>query len=158
VQDTAFLEFQQNTRRAENVSGIQKSGTDSRRQFDALVITHLATETTETVQRIEGRIERFGPAGLTPAATPCTALLVAGLLFLEPRRVEQHQPCQVDRRRSRNDFSAETPFDQQRNAAAMVEVSMGEQQVIDLRRSETERRGILLDQFPAALVHAAIDQ
>jgi hypothetical protein len=83
---------------------------------------------------------------------------VAGLLFLQMRRIEQDDAGQFLGCRGRDDFTFESALDQERQAAAMVQMCVGQQDVVDGGRVEAERFRILLVQLTSALIQAAIDQ
>ena len=81
-----------------------------------------------------------------------------GFFFLDVGGVEQHEACQLPRRRRGDDFTAKTAPVQQRNPPAMVQVRGGQQQEVDLGRIKAEGFGVFLLVFPATLEHSAIDQ
>jgi hypothetical protein len=80
------------------------------------------------------------------------------LLLVQMRRVEQHQPRKVARGRGADDLTAKPALHQERNASAMVEMGMGQQQHVDIGGVEAEIVGVLLVQLPPALEHAAIHE
>ena len=90
--------------------------------------------------------------------TPRAAGLVARLLFLQVRRVEHDDPGQLAGRAGGDDLAAKTALGEQRYPAAMIEVCVRQEEVIDLGRIEAEILGVLLVDLPGALVQAAVDQ
>jgi hypothetical protein len=81
-----------------------------------------------------------------------------GLLLMKVRRVQQHEAREFARGGSGDDLTAEAPLDEQRNTSAVIEVRVGEKQIVDLGRIETKGTGILLVEFATALKQAAVDQ
>ena len=82
----------------------------------------------------------------------------ARVFFLQMGGVEHHQPREFARRAGGDDLAAEAALVQQRHAPAMVEVGVGQQQYVDRRRVEAERRGVFVVEVAAALEEAAVDE
>ena len=72
--------------------------------------------------------------------------------------VEHHQPREFARRAGRDDLAAEAALVKQRDAPAMVEMSVGQQKRVDRRGVEAERRRVFVVELAAALEEAAIDE
>ena len=72
--------------------------------------------------------------------------------------VEHHQPRQLARRAGGDDLAAEAALVKQRDAPAMVEMGVGQQQRVDRRRVEAERRRVFVVEVAAALEEAAVDE
>src|SRR5579883_2286042 len=72
--------------------------------------------------------------------------------------IEDDEARQFARRGGGDHLAPEALLDQQRQAPAMIEMGMGEEQEIDRCRIEAERLGILLFELPGALPKSAIDQ
>jgi hypothetical protein len=86
------------------------------------------------------------------------ARLPLGLLLLQVSRIQHDQFGQLAAGGGGDDLARETLFRQQGNTAAVVEVGMGEQQIIHRRGIETEGLVIFLRQFASALIQPAVDQ
>ena len=90
------------------------------------------------------------------------ALLPAGLalgeLLVQLPRVEEDQGRQLDGARRGVDRAAVAALDQQRQQAAMVEVRVGQQHRIEVRRIERERDPVADRFVRAALEHPAVDE
>jgi hypothetical protein len=78
--------------------------------------------------------------------------------FLKVRSVHQHEPGQLPGWWRGNDFPVETVLLQQRDSPAVIQVGMGQQQVVDAFRLEAKRFGIFLFILPPALEKAAVDE
>ena len=116
-----------------------------------------AAEEFQHVHRIEDRIER--PAIAIAALAPRTPTLFSRCVFLlQPGRIEHHHARQFARRRGGDDLAAKATLGEQRQAPAMIEMGVGEQDEVDRRRLEAEGVGVVLGEFAAALEHAAIDE
>ena len=72
--------------------------------------------------------------------------------------IQHHQPCQLPRCGSGDDLAAETAFHEEGQAAAVVEVRMGEQQEVDAGGIEAERLRVLFDKLALPLEKAAVDE
>ena len=70
----------------------------------------------------------------------------------------QDQPRQLPRCGRRDDLAAKPPLGQQRQPAAVIKMRMGQQDVVDAGRIESERLRVFLVQFAATLVQSAVDQ
>ncbi|OIQ66727.1 hypothetical protein GALL_517000 [mine drainage metagenome] len=86
------------------------------------------------------------------------ARVVAGFVFLQPGGIHHHYPGQCPAGGSGDDLAAKTAFDQQRQPAAVVQMSVGEQHIIYGGRVEAEGLAVLFVQLMSALIHAAVDQ
>src|SRR5580698_5325298 len=72
--------------------------------------------------------------------------------------IEHHEACKFPRGGSRDDFAVKAALGQERQPAAMVEVRVSEEHIIDAGGVKTERRGVVDVEFAAALKQTAIDQ
>jgi hypothetical protein len=152
-----FLEFQQDAGRTEDVPGVEEGRTDARRDLERLPVTRDAAEVVQHGERIQDRIQR-GDRVRVLAAAPGAMRAAARFFLLQVGGVLHHQARQLARGGGRHDLAAEPAPGQQRQTAAVIQVGMGEQHMIDLRGIEAERLGVLLLQFATALIQAAIDQ
>jgi len=84
--------------------------------------------------------------------------VIPSLFLLQVSGVEHHQPGQFARGGGGDDLPAKTALDQQRQATAVIEMGVGQEQEIDGGGFETERFRILLLEFASSLVEAAIDE
>ena len=93
-----------------------------------------------------------------PMGVSCLSSPAPRLILVEMGGIEHHQPCELARGGGGDDLSAKATFDKQWDAAAMVEMSMSEQEIVDLGGLEAERVGIFLVKLAAALEHPAVNQ
>ena len=121
-----------------------------------LAVSGDAAEAVAGVERVEQTVERNAVSRVAPARV--ASRLLARLLFLQMGGVEHHQPRQFARRAGGDDLAAEAALVQQRNASAMIEMRVCEQQRVNRRGVEAERRSVLVVEVAAALEEAAIDE
>ena len=154
-----LFQFQEDAGRAEDVSGIDEGGANARRNIDGLIVFGRAPEEVHAVEGVEHRIQGLDPLPVVMAmGAGLPAGLVLGLFFLQMGRIEHHQPGQLPGSGRGDDLALEPPPGQQGDATTVIQMGMGQQQVVDLRRVETEGLGILLGQLPPTLEHAAVDE
>jgi hypothetical protein len=72
--------------------------------------------------------------------------------------IQQHQACQLARCGGGDDLAPEAPFHEEREAAAVVEVRMGEEEEIDAGGVEAERLRVFFDKLALPLEEAAVDE
>ena len=80
------------------------------------------------------------------------------LFLLEVGGVEQDEAREFAGGGGGQDFAAKTAPDEQRQAPAMVEMGVGQQNEVDLARRKAEILRIFLLDAPPALIEPAIDQ
>ena len=97
------------------------------------------------------RLDQIGVA-LLPAG------LALGELLVQVTGVEKYEGRQLDRPGRRMDLALVAGLDEHRQAAAMVEVGVGQDDGIELARVEPERHPVADRFVRAALEHPAIDQ
>ena len=136
--------------------GVEKGDHDARRERDRLTVGGDAAKAVAGVECVERSIERRGARRIARARF--ASHIPARVLFLQMGGVEHHQSRQLTRRASGDDFAAETALVKQRYAPAMVEMGVGQQQHIDRRGVEPERRPVFVVEFTAALEEAAVDK
>ena len=158
VTPALLFQLQQNGGRAEDMSGVVEGGANPLGQFHRLAVRHMASKTLETVEHIQRGVQRLHLGGAAVSLPRQFALAVLRLLLLQAGGVEQHQSRQLERWRGADDLTLETALDQQRNASAVVEMGVGQQQVVDAGGIEAEGGRVLFIEFPPALVHAAVDE
>jgi hypothetical protein len=107
------------------------------------------------VERVLERVQRLGVV-LSAAAEAARAHF--RILFLQRARVAQHDAGELARRRGRDHLASKAALDQQRNAAAVIEMRVRQQHEIDRGGIEAELGGIALLHRIAALEQAAIDE
>ena len=151
----AFAQGQQDRGRTEDVAGVEELRLDAGRDADGFVVAHRLAEEVQRVQRVVHGVQRFH-RGLV--AAPTAALGTAGVLFLQAGGVEHHDAGQVAAGGGGEDAPAEALAHQSRNAAAVIEMRVREQQHVDVGGIEAERRAVGLFLFAAALEQAAVDQ
>jgi len=148
----ALIPFEQDARRAENMTGIVKRGGQTRSDFDRRLVLGSTAKLAQSVGGVDEREQR---------RLRRTIRQISGLalfLVVQMRGVEDHQPSEIECGRRGDDFAAESPLGQKRQAAAMIEMCMGEKNEIDRSGIEAERPGVFVAQLAAALQQAAIDQ
>ena len=139
-----FDGFHENARGTENVAGVEERRAKARRQLDRRAV---AGGPAESVERVHG-VERGSRAAPAPA-------IVAMLRRRAARACRASSSCRcaasssTSRANSRVAavaiISPRKPrLSQQRQSPAMVEMGVGEQDEIDRRGVEAERRGVLL--------------
>jgi hypothetical protein len=84
--------------------------------------------------------------------------LAIGFFFLQVGGVQQHQPTQLAGGGGCDDFAAKSSLDQQRQAAAMVEMRVRQEHIVDGARIKAKGFGVLLVELAAPLMHATVDQ
>ena len=139
------------------MSGVEEGGDNARRERDRLAVGGDAAEAVAGVERVERPVERRA-VGRTVAAARVAPRPPARLLFLQMGGVEHHQPGEFARRAGGDDLAAEAALVKQRYAPAMVEMGVGQQQGVDRRGVEAERRRVFVVELAAALEKAAIDE
>ena len=134
------------------MAGVEESGAQAGREVDGAAIVGDAAETVEDVDRVEQRIERrAAPSPARPGAR--RAKRPAMLFLLQMGGVEQHQPRQFAGRGGGDDLALKAALDEQRQAPAMVEMGVGQQdENVDGRGIEAEVVGVLLLERAAALI------
>jgi hypothetical protein len=80
------------------------------------------------------------------------------LFLLQVRRIEDHEPRQLECGGGCNHFAAEAALGKQRQATAMVEMCVGEEYIVDRGGIEAEGLRIFFTQRPSTLEQATIDQ
>lgn len=136
------------------MAGVQEACVDAVGQLHGLVVGDVRAKEILRVQGVVQRVQRRRRS----LAAALGAHGTARLLFLQAGRVQHHHPRQLARGAGGQDAAAKALPHQQRNAPAMIEVGVGQQQHVDAGRIEAERFGIGLFQLGAALEHAAVDQ
>ena len=152
-----LLQFQQDTGRTQNMAGIQKRSAHARRQFQRLSINRHTPESVQAVQGIRRSVKGSRNGRIN---TPLLVLAgrVTRVLFLQMGGIQHDQSGQFPRSGRCDDFAGKSPFCQQRQTTAVVQVRVREQHKVDALRIKSERVGIVLAQFMPALIHPAIDQ
>ena len=83
---------------------------------------------------------------------------VAGLFFLEVRRIGQHDRAQVARARRAEDPAAKSLRDEPREVAAVIEVGMRQHHGVDARGVDRKRRPVPLPQLLEPLKQPAVHE
>ena len=90
-------------------------------------------EIVEAVQCVYFRVQG-GNVLLAVTTSGVMASVVPCVLFLQMAGIQHDQPCQFPRCGTGDDFAFEAFFHEERHAAAVVKVCMGEQQEVDGER------------------------
>ena len=80
------------------------------------------------------------------------------VLFLDARRVRQHERAQVARARRAEDAAAKALADQPRQVAAVIEMRVREDDGVDRAGRDRERGPVAQPQLLEALEQAAVDE
>ncbi len=83
---------------------------------------------------------------------------LTGVLFLQVRRVGQHQPGQVQRARGAEHASAKALRDQARQIADVVQVRVGQDHGVDVPGGHRQVGPVAQTEFLLALKQPGIDQ
>ena len=138
-------------RRPQQVPHVDEPHFDSFAELEPFAIAAW-DQIADRIFRVLHRIKRFVRLLPRPLALAVAPL---GFEFLDVRRVPQHDFTQVTGRVGRVDLPPEPLLAQQRQVSRMVNVCVGQQHIVDLRRGEPRFRR--LDLVPA-LPHPAVDQ
>src|SRR2546423_13699392 len=90
--------------------------------------------------------------------SPLPTRLSLGELLVEPARVEQHEIGELDRPARRVDRTLVALADGDRQQAAMIEVGVGQENRVELRRVEPEGYPVTNGFVGTPLEHAAVDE
>jgi hypothetical protein len=80
------------------------------------------------------------------------------VLLLDVRGIRQHERAQVARARRTKDAAAKALADQPRKVTTVIEMSMREDDCVDLRRRDRKRRPVAMPQLFETLKEAAVDE
>ena len=80
------------------------------------------------------------------------------ILFLNVRRIREHERAQVVRARSAEDAAPKALADQPRQVPTVIEMRMREDDRVDPRRLERKRRPVAMPQLFEPLKEAAVDE
>jgi hypothetical protein len=92
-----------------------------------------------------------------PALLGMTAALVGRVLFLDLRRIHEGDREEIGRRGRCQDRSREAVVDEARQKAAVIEMGVGEEDEIQVRRRDRERVPVAAEERPF-LIEPAVDQ
>jgi hypothetical protein len=81
-----------------------------------------------------------------------------GILFLDEATVRQQVLAKITGGRGGNDRPAKSVTAQQRQIAGMIEMGMGEDDLVDLLRCDRQRRPVAQPQVLVTLEQATVDQ
>ena len=138
-----FRKLQKNAGRAENMAGVEESRAHTRGYFEDLGVSRGSSEIVETVQRVEGRIERAFRAVFRISVT-ASAPAATRVFLQQIGRIQHDQSRQLARGGCRDDLPSKPPLGQQRQTSAMIQMRMGQQHIIDAGGIKAER----LRRFP----------
>ena len=129
-----FRELQEDAGRAQDMAGVDEGRTDAFGQCDRLVVSSRPSKTADGVERIDQRVQRNNRAHFAVLVVLCLLRLVAGVFLLQMGGVDHHQPGQLRGRRRGDDLAAKSPLGEQRQPAAMIEMGMGQEDIVDAGR------------------------
>ena len=119
-----------------------------------LVVERPRGEQTQHLPRVLDGVER-ARLGVAAVAFPAR---VAGFLFLDLAGVLEQQRDEAAARLGAVDGALEALGDEARQQARMVEVGVGDDDRVELRRPEREGGAVALLELLGALVDAAVDE
>ena len=144
-----FLQFERDGRGAEQMARVGEDRAHALAEVDLFFIL-AGRDVLEDVQRVLLGVERLY---VLAARALSLAVFILGIALLNVGGVEQHDLHEVCRQARRQDAAVEAVFHQQRDAAGVVDVRMGDEQNVDIRWVEG-KHGIV--QLIAPLLQAAV--
>ena len=132
--NAALRELQRDGGRAEQMPRVGKDCAHALAQLDRLTVLADGEELKD-IHRVLGGIERLNiiaPRALT------LAVAVLGVALLNMSGVEQHDAHEVGGHTGGQDASGKAALDQQRDAARVVDVRVGDEQDVDVAGVEGE--------------------
>ena len=136
--------------------GVDELDFDSRHARDNRHGT-VVTDRLQPIERARGidrRVERFRGDVLGVAVLVC----LPRILFLNARRVREHERAQVTRAGRAKDAATKALPDEPRKVPTVIEMSMREDDSVDPRRIDRKGRPIPKAQLFEALKEAAVDE
>ena len=137
------------------MSGIEECRLHPWADFHRLIIGSGAAEISDCVNRIQYGVQRDG---MLRPLTSGAAGLAARFLLLQIGGIQHHQSGKLTAGIRGDHLSVEAAPHQKWQTAAMIQMSVSEENEIDGRRIEAEWPGVTLIGLVAALVKTAVDQ
>ena len=138
------------------MASVDESRSESFCELQRLLIFSCLSKPVEAIERIHNVVERrrrfFFPLPAPLAGSPLR------VFFLQMRGIDKHEAGQLTTGRSRDQFTSESSLHEQWNPAAVIQVGMGQQNIVDGCRIEPEGCDVLFHQVAASLEKTAIDQ
>ena len=132
--NAALRELQRDGGRAEQMPRVGKDCAHALAQLDALAV-FADGEELKDIHRVLGGVERLDRLA---ARALTLAVAVLGVALLNMSGVEQHDAHEVGGHTGGQDASREAALDQQRDAARVVDVRVGDEQDVDVAGVEGE--------------------
>ena len=146
-----FLQFERDGRRAEQMPRVGEHRAHTLAEVDLFFIL-AGRHVLEDIQRVLLGVERLN---VLAARSLALAVFILRIALLNVGGVEQHDLHEVCRQARRQDAAVEAVFHQQRDAARVVDVRVGDEQNIDAAGSESE---ITVVELVASLLQSAVDE
>ena len=129
-----LVKLERDARAAEQVARVGEHRRHALAQLDRLTVLAGGDELKD-IHRVLGGIERLDRLA---ARALTLAVAVLGVALLNMSGVEQHDAHEVGGHTGGQDASGKAALDQQRDAARVVDVRVGDEQNIDIAGSESE--------------------
>ena len=132
--NAALVKLERDARAAEQVARVGEHRRHALAQLDRLTVLAGGDELKD-VHRVLGSVERLDRFAARALAL---AVAVLGVALLNMSGVEQHDAHEVGGHTGGQDASREAALDQQRDAARVVDVRVGDEQDVDVAGVEGE--------------------
>ena len=130
----ALVKLERDARAAEQVARVGEHRRHALAQLDRLTVLAGGDELKD-VHRVLGSVERLDRFAARALAL---AVLILGVALLNVSGVEQHDAHEIRRQAGGQDAAREAALDQQRDAARVVDVRVGDEQDVDVAGVEGE--------------------
>ena len=140
-------------RGTQQVAGVDEIDLDPRSDRNRTVVAD-RLQPLERAGGIDLRVERQRRAVLRVVLP----IRLASVLFLNVRRVRQHQRAQIPGARRAEHASAKALGDEPRQVAAVIEVRVRQDDGVDPRRIDRKRPPVAISQLLETLEETAVDQ
>ncbi len=130
----ALVKLERDARAAEQMPRVGEHRRHALAQLDRLTVLAGGDELKD-VHRVLGGIERLDRLAARALAL---AVLILGVALLNVGGVEQHDVHEIRRQAGGQDAARKAAFDQQRDAARVVDVRVGDEQDVDVAGVEGE--------------------
>ncbi len=137
--------------------GIEEGEFDAVTKLDWLIISGGSSELIQRIKCIFHRVERRG-FFLVPAMPLRASVSIACFLLLEMRCIENNKPRKLTRCGGRDDLACEAALGKKRQASAVIQVSVREQDIVDCGGVKAKRSRVLFVELMTTLIKTAVDQ
>ena len=151
---TGFLDPQLDTGGAEHMAGLSEAHGNAFSQF----FFDIVKDRCQVLDRFNGIIYRVNGFFVFSAQTVVLLISVFCFTHLNVCAVTQHNIRQIRRRVRAEDFRMKSLLHEKRQSAAMIDVSMTQDDKIDFFRFKRKRETVSLLAFAPSLKHTAVQQ